>query len=345
MRIIVFILMMLASSVTFAQQQELEDIAEQQETDIEDDDLIQPVDLNTATEADLQDLQLLNALQVKAFVQYRELLGKLLSIYELQAIPYWDIATIQKILPYVTIGEQTPKLMKGSGTLLARFSRKVLLRYKYTYKNLLQYGVLVNKDGSETNYSFHVFVRNLGMIQSLAIGDFTVNMGQGLIHWQTLALGKSAEITGAKRQSAILRLYSSPGKDNFHRGVAVSLKRHQLTATTFASFKDQLTLGGTLAFDHKLWHVAANLIHYNFPTPVEKRDEPYDLFAFRGTQLTNYSINYDYTFHNLHGFGEVAASSTSGFAMVHGLLVSLDRRADASLVVRHLTPAFQSLYS
>lgn len=347
MKTIVFILMLLLSATAFAQQQEqaLEDIAEEQETEIEDDSFLQQLDLNTVTESDLQNFQMLTPLQVKAFIQYRELLGKFVSVYELQAIPHWDVVTIKKILPYVTISEQSPGLTKGSGTLLARFSKKILFRYKYNYKNLLQYGALINKDGSEKNYSFHVFARNLGTIQSLALGDFTVNMGQGLIHWQTLALGKSAEITGAKRQSAILRPYNSPGKDNFHRGVAVSLKRRQLTATTFASFKDQLTVGGTVALDRAKWHVATNVIHYSFSTPVEKRDDPYNLFAFRGTRLTNYSAGYDYTFRNVHGFGEVAASSASGFAMVHGLLVSLDRRADASLVVRHLTPAFQSLYA
>lgn len=39
-------------------------------------------------------------------------------------------------------------------------------------------------------YSVHLFARRLGIIQSLAIGDFTVNLGQGLIQWQSLAFKK-----------------------------------------------------------------------------------------------------------------------------------------------------------
>jgi hypothetical protein len=384
MRILIFLITMLVFHVAYAQQQPeqaLEDIAEEQETGIEDDSFLQqleifkqhPVSLNTATAAELSNLSLLNAIQIRALIQYRELLGRLINVYELQAIPYWDVVTIQKMLPYVTITEPMPVLMKGSGTLLARFSKKSMLRYRYNFKNTLQYGILANKDDN-TNYSFHVFARKLGVIQSLALGDFTVNMGQGLIQWQTLSLGKSGEITGAKRQSAILRPYNSAGRYNFHRGVAISLQRRRLSATAFASLRKldanlaidsagqqvitsfitsgpirnnikQQTLGGSVAYDHPLWHVGGNVIHYNFSNSIEKRDEPYNLFSLRGRQLTNYSLDYDYTLRNFHGFGEVAASSIKGLAMVHGILISLDRRVDVSLVSRYLTPAFQSLYS
>jgi hypothetical protein len=71
--------------------------------------------------------------------------------------------------------------------------QKLFLRYKYSYKNLLQYGLLGDKDAGEQFfkgyqkyrfdfYSFHFFfAKNLGIIKSLRLGDFTVNMGQGLI--------------------------------------------------------------------------------------------------------------------------------------------------------------------
>src|SRR6185503_7473909 len=101
--------------------------------------------------------------------------------------------------------------------------------YRYSYKNLLQYGLVGDKDAGEQFlkgaqhsgfdfYSFHLFARNVGVIQSLAIGDFTVNMGQGLIHWQGLAFKKSAATMSIKRQSAVLRPYNSAGEFYFHRG-------------------------------------------------------------------------------------------------------------------------------
>ena len=41
-------------------------------------------------------------------------------------------------------------------------------------------------------YSAHFFLRKAGIIKDLALGDFTVSMGQGLILWQGMATGKGS---------------------------------------------------------------------------------------------------------------------------------------------------------
>ena len=63
-----------------------------------------PLNLNTASEDDLIQLHMLEVLQVKNFISYRNLLGPLLNIYELQSVPGWDMETIHKLLPYIKIG-------------------------------------------------------------------------------------------------------------------------------------------------------------------------------------------------------------------------------------------------
>src|SRR6187549_883608 len=75
------------------------------------------------------------------------------------------------------------------------------------------------------------------MIQALAIGDFSVSMGQGLIQWQGLAFKKSADITGVKRQSATLRPYTSAGEFYFHRGAGITIKKGKIESTAFASIR------------------------------------------------------------------------------------------------------------
>src|SRR6202042_3274314 len=73
--------------------------------------------------------------------------------------------------------------------------QNLFIRYNYNYKQLLLYGFTGEKDAGEPFfrgaqrygfdfYSFHFFLRQTGLIRALAIGDFTVNMGQGLIQWQ-----------------------------------------------------------------------------------------------------------------------------------------------------------------
>src|SRR5205085_8420550 len=110
-------------------------------------------------------------------------------------------------------------------------------RYKYAYKDLLQYGITGEKDAGEEFfkgsqiqvfdfYSAHFFLHNPGMIRTLALGDYTVNMGQGLIQWQGLAFKKGTDITGIKRQSAVLRPYNSAGEVNFHRGAGITIAKN-----------------------------------------------------------------------------------------------------------------------
>jgi hypothetical protein len=62
-----------------------------------------PVDLNQATRDDLLSLYVLSTEQINRFFEYKAKNGKLLSIYELQAIPDFDIQTIRKLLPFVIV--------------------------------------------------------------------------------------------------------------------------------------------------------------------------------------------------------------------------------------------------
>ncbi len=257
-------------------EQQLENLTDADQAETEDDTYLQdlehfkknPVNLNTADADELKQLRIVTDLQIANLISYRNLFGKFISIYELQAVPAWDVSTIKKLLPFVTTSaalslkeEAGKRFREGDHSLLLRVSQvlekadgfdkatsgtkylgspqKIFFRYRYTYKNLLQFGVVGDKDAGEQFlkgaqkkgfdfYSFHLFARKIGIIQSLAIGDFSVNMGQGLIQWQGLAFKKSVDVMGVKRQSAVLRPYSSAGEFYFHRGAGITIKKGKL---------------------------------------------------------------------------------------------------------------------
>jgi hypothetical protein len=222
-------------------EQQLENITENNEDiETEDDSYLQqmvqylknPIELNYADAAELNQLRMLTPMQVQNFISYRNLVGKLVDMYELQAVPGWDIGTIQKLRPYINVSIQVSavdavkrRLKNGEHSILLRASQvperskgyllgsstatnfypgsplKLLLRYKYAYRNLFQYGIVAEKDAGEQFfkgkqkqgfdfYSAHIFIRKTGIIKSLALGDFTVNLGQGLTQWQSLAFKK-----------------------------------------------------------------------------------------------------------------------------------------------------------
>src|SRR5690349_1237319 len=91
----------------------LEKISETEEEEFEDDGWLDdlkeftkhPMPVNTADEEDLKKLRILTEWQIRNLISYRNLFGKLLHIYELQAVPGWDAALIRKLLPFLTIAE------------------------------------------------------------------------------------------------------------------------------------------------------------------------------------------------------------------------------------------------
>ena len=412
---------------------QLEAIAEKRDTEPEDDSYEQdlenwkqhPLDLNHATADELSTLHWLTAVQIANFASYRKLVGSLLSVHELQAVPGWDLTTIRELLPYIKVGREESlysalreRWKRGDASLLLRMGQvleksagyekpanpeaahysgspqKFFFRYTYNYKQLLQYGLTGEKDAGEPIfrgaqrygfdfYSFHFFLRNTGVIKDLALGDFTVNLGQGLIQWQTIAFTKGGSVLGIKRQASRLRPYHSAGEFNFHRGCGITLKKGSWNSTFFLSLQkissnrdtdtlvrediftsfensgyhrtaneiadrnnnNQFSFGGNLNFSRPRFSLSANVIHFRFSNPFQKKDEPYNLYSFKGRSLSNASFDYNYMIRNIYLFGELAADHAHHLALVQGALLSLATNLDLSILYRNISPAYQSLYS
>lgn len=405
-------------------EQQLENLGDE---NLEDDALLQqlafyqkhPLNLNAVNAEDLYPLRLLTELQVQALLRHRTLFGKLLSIYELQAVPGFDLLTIRKILPYVFVGEaQTAKeafasrLHGGSHSALFRISRtlekakgfdtsqqthylgdrnRLLFRYTYQYKNTLYYGLVADKDAGEPFfkgaqkwgfdfYSFHFFLRNIGKLKALALGDYVVNLGQGLTQWQSLAFGKSAEAMAIKRAAPVLQPYRSAGEFYFSRGAAATFQAGRWQATSFVSYKEfsgnlatdsfdrftsfgtsgyyrtppeiedryrltDFSAGGNVSHAGTAFRVGANAVAHRFSLPLQKSDEPYNRFALTGRNIFLASIDYSFTHRNAHFFGEAATDGHLHRAFVQGVLVSVDPKIDLSLLYRNVQQGYQAPFA
>ena len=142
-----------------------------------------PINLNQANN-DLEALGLLNALQIEQLQQYIYTVGPLISIYELQAVPSFDLLTIRRIRPFVTVNKSLDdlnlplKLMlsKAKKELYVRWSRtlekqkgyeaqeekppryegdanKLYMRYFHAYENNFSFGVTAEKDAGESFFN------------------------------------------------------------------------------------------------------------------------------------------------------------------------------------------------
>lgn len=428
----ILFLLLLCGQMVLAQEEtaelQLESLTELLGEEIDDSYLQQlyylqehPIAVNRSTAEDWQQLKWLTSLQIESFLRYREALGSLVSIYELQSVPLWDIATIKKILPFITMEEPLQlknalrtRFIEGQHSILLRTSRvlekqkgynkelanyyagspdRLLLRYRYQYKNYLQYGITAEKDPGEqffkraqSNgfdfYSFHVFARQLGQFKTIAIGDFTVNMGQGLVQWQALGFKKNAEVMQIKRQGPVLQPYSAATEYNFNRGVGFTWQNRKLEVTAFASYRkidgssnvdtltdeevvssfynagyhrtaseiakratiDYASYGGVISYKRKALVLNANALFHQFSHALQTNGKPYDLYGIEGKRWNNYSLDYSWTYRNLHAFGEGAVDKYYNKALLSGMVMSVDPAVDISLVYRNIQSAYQTLW-
>lgn len=68
--------------------------------------LLNPINLNKTNPEELKSIFILNPNQINHFFEYRRKFGNLISIYELQAIPEFDLETIYRLLPFVVVEEK-----------------------------------------------------------------------------------------------------------------------------------------------------------------------------------------------------------------------------------------------
>lgn len=446
LRVSVVNLLLLVSLNSFAQidtkdenliEKKVETIAENTEEEIDYTMLVdqltqylqKPLNLNTATREDLDELILLDEIQINNLFRHIAKNGKLISLYELQSIDGFDLQTIRSIAPYVVVSgdidnvrftlrdmfkygkndvffryQQVLEEQEGyapSDSTTSQNSRfagspaRLYMRYRFTYSNHVSWGITAEKDQGEEFfkgtqkqgfdfYSAHFFLRNIGKMRALAIGDFQAQFGQGLTFWSGLAFGKTADGASIKRNATGLKAYTGADENLFLRGVGTTWQFGKFQATGFFSHKnidgsvsvdttrDEITTitsfltsglhrtpseiakrktvsetiyGGNVSYIQRNLRIGITAVHYVFGTNYQKTDKLYNLYEFSGKQNTNAGIDYNYIFRNFNFFGEVSMSANGSIAHTNGLLLSVDPRLTFVAMYRSFPRDFQAVYA
>ena len=374
-----------------------------------------PIDINRVDYESLSELGILSTIQLKAFFDYRKSFGPFVSIYELQSIPELSLEVLKKLAPFITCGQEINTIGRdlklAKSWLLLRFSQtleekkgfspptktstvryadspvKSLLRYKYANPKNLSIGFTIEKDEGENNWtdftSFHLQIQNKGILKNLIVGDYQLQMGQGLATGGGFSLGKSAEtILFTRKPTLGGRPYTSTLESGFFRGVLTNFQWRKWQGTGFISrvTRDanqlepdslgvvsvsslqtsgfhrttseiadknallETNLGGGISYQSEFSRVGMMLHYTNFDKPILKANKTYNQYEFAGTQNILLSFYYNYTLSFAQVFGEITRSSSGGYGAVLGTLGSLNRRWDMSLLFRKFTPDFHSFY-
>lgn len=376
-----------------------------------------PIDLNKANANELMLLDLLSKEQVDQILNHRVATGSFDNIYELQAIESLSTADIRLIMPFIIIVEdynllESFKAIGGSGNsyLASSYSRlleqargfsegvylgspdKAQFRLRLRNPGKLSIGLAAQKDPGEPwlhdtqvkqpDYlTGHIYLEKHGRVKQLAVGDYRMQFGQGLLLGAGFMAGKNVETVTSVKQSTLGVLpYSSVAEDKFFRGAGLNIEIVRgLDVAMFYSYKyldatissDDPTIVSSIrsggfhrtsseinsrnSLQEKAWGAAINysgsalsmgvlMLSNRFDKNIIPADQLYNHHKFSGNHVTNLSWFGEYRFNSFTWFGEIAKSIDAGWGINSGLIGQVSRYAGLSLSLRLLEKDFYSFY-
>lgn len=401
-----------------AEQQEVEEIDLTQKRDFLMFYYEHPVNLNHRDITPLVDLGLVTEIQAQALAQHKIVAGKLLSIYELQSIEHWDSEVIFRVIPFVMVKQSFEDrslplrdlflyankqvYIKSIGTTQEKRGyakdstingylgspMSYYLRTRLHYSRHFSLGLTLEQDAGESLQksklpdfsSFHLFIGKRGVLDALALGDFTAQIGQGLIHWTGYGSGKSMQLTSIKKNAQALRASTSVDESRFLRGVGIRLKQRKNCITLFASHKSlsarlnatgdtalsivrsgyhrtesefstknnlkENIVGVSLQHKRDAFRFGLNSIYQSYSMTYFKTQNIYNGFQFRGQYLNNSSVDYQWNHRNFEIFGESAyAWQINAWAHLQGVLMALNKSLSLSLLHRAYDKDYHAFYA
>lgn len=267
---------------------------------------------------------------------------------------------------------------------------KYYLRYRYRLAERLAAGLTAEKDAGEPFidsdtlkqgfdfYSAHLFYYGENFVRMVALGDYHIQYGQGLVLWSGLAFGKSADVLNVKKNARGIIPYLSVEENAFMRGGAVSVGSKKIQTDIFYSDKKidgstnteqyfvslietgkhrtymerlrqktigQKIFGGHIQYSDSRLNLGITASHTEFSEALQKEIRPFSQFTFTGNAVTTFGIDYSYLWKNINFFGETGTSDNGAMATINGVLMALDRNVSLAVVNRHYEKEYVALQS
>lgn len=261
------------------------------------------------------------------------------------------------------------------------------LRYNFHYGDYLQIGVTGEKDAGEPffalhnrkgydYYSFYFLIKNLGRLKALALGNYRLSFGQGLVLSTDFRLGKTFSMSTTEYRTGGIRKHSSTDEYNYFRGVAATvgvlpyldisafyshrsmdgvvedgeitsiyktgLHRTQKEADKMNAFALQV-IGGNMTYEKNSLKVGVTGIYYFFNHPYKPRLNKYAKYNLHGSDFYNVGMDYRYRLGRFVWVGE-AATGSKGYALLNRLKYNLSSDYHLLLVHRYYSYDYWTLF-
>lgn len=375
--------------------------------EIFEDLLKNPVDINKADLSELQRIPSLDLSTAKIILAHRNTYGYFFSTNELYSIHNISKDLIDKIIPFLKVSkaveknvspeEETKKRKNYSIEMRNRVLEDIQERRGFTenkfagskykiynrvlanYQNKIELGLLTDKDPGEKSFneftSFHLAIKNLGLIKSFIAGDYYLEFGQGLTLWSAYGFSKGADaIYPVKKRERKVQPYRSSTENNFFRGAAATISMSNFSISAFYSKNNldanidssteeilstpidglhrteleinkrktvQETMAGAslnYSIENAL-DIGVLYYHSAFSHPFY----PNSIYDIQGDNFNYYSFSYNSYIKKINAFGEFSYNGTS-VASLNGIEISISKNFSFITSIRSYPKNFNNLH-
>lgn len=380
------------------------------------------IDLNGASAEMLRELMFLSEQDIQAIITHRNLYGDFISVYELQSISLLNDQTILFLFCFVTVNEMQfddpvslPKMVaSGRHEIQLLYDADVeskkgykpsaetgypayrgmasrqLIRYRFNYKNRLQFGVVGETDKGEA-YAFNKqqwgfdylgfyfsYRPRKSIVQMLAVGDYQLCFGQGLMLNNGMAARRGTAISSAYLSQPALKPYKSINEMGAWRGGAVWLGKKRFQSLLFYSNRalsatitnntanevgtvsesgmhrtqteyanrsnlNVVLFGGRVMYNQQRLQLAVQCASTVWNRFFAIDSKPYKWYQPQGNRFTNVGADVKVPWRLGIWFGEWVMDNHYALAMLYGGIFTLGKKVDMVGVYRRYSKDFVSV--
>lgn len=323
--------------------------------------------------------------QYYQLLKYIDQCGPLVTIYELAAIEGFHYQEIVKWLPYLKVGPIKKGRFKfkelfthSNHQLLIRNSRvleekkgylpeipngyagspdRLSFKYVFQSKDRISFGIAGEKDAGEQFfrgeqkkgfdwYSFHFQVKKMGLLKKVIIGDYRMQMAQGVIMGSGYLQGSGI---GIRKIQSTIQPVTAMNESPLNCGIVAEIGNHKISGTLFWGSRYDIEgiqghlYGSEVQFQTRLLKMGFRFIQMKYNDTILPSEKWYQLFHFHGIKNTNYGFDYRYILGHAILFGELGVSQSGGYGLIQGVIYPVHPMVKMVLMYRKYSANFHSI--
>lgn len=263
------------------------------------------------------------------------------------------------------------------------------LRYSFRYRDKMQFGITAEKDPGEPffksgypkgydHYGFHLILRDIGKLKTLAVGDYRLSFGQGLVLNNDFMVSKAWATDNIVRRTMPPKRHFSTAENGFFRGAAATFEISDFSVTAFYSNKgidtnlsnnDEITsfktdgyhrtplemskkrnvreqvTGANVNYRKGGFQAGISAIYHSFNKKYNPAEQLYNLYYLRDSNNINGSVDYSYRFRRFVIAGETAIAKNGAIATLNSLQYKPSSDLIFTLLHRYFPISYNALYA